>query len=394
MQTDQLILINFLIDQKNFFVPIAKIQVEWSDMASNDSFLKHLNIWVFGVGSKLVPCVLLTYLSFSLISVLIEADKRKRRLLNRKPPSLKGNKANQAKQADQKMLSTSLSSSTNLQLEVTTTQDQVEMTVLSRALDARQATENSKCLSKPTNQLLKTDHLESSVTLPASSGSDQTTTDQTTGYSNQEASFDCNNNLGSIRERNVGRGDQSSDPASEPNRTENPRADGDPRDQPKGDSVKNPSNQPKDNQIENQPLSMVHDGSIANSKEHLNSLVLDQKRNSASSVSRQSLLVVQKVKKSMPAIDLNSKRLRNDNASKLATPTVVSSTNQTPVQSSSVYIQSSQSDRTTKMLISVLLIFLLCEFPSGILILLSSIIGECLNCLKLLKAAFLSLKLI
>ena len=325
-------------------------------MASNNSFLKHLNIWVFGVGSKLVPCVLLTYLSFSLISVLIEADKRKRRLHNRKPPSLKA-KAGHSNNAGQKMLSTSLSSSTNLQLEVTA-HDPVEMAVLSRALDVRQATENSKCLSKPTNQLLKTDHLESSVTLPASSGSDQTT-DQTTAYSNanpEDANFDCNNNLGSARELNLAGGNQS--PAG--SQTGGNRTGG------------APSVQPDDqlDQIENRPLSMVHDGSMQ--RDQLNAL--DQKRHSASSVSRQSLLVVQKAKKSMPAIDLSSRR--NDKA-KLATPTVASSANQTPVQTSNVYIQSSQSDRTTKMLISVLLIFLLCEFPSGILILLSSIIGEC-----------------
>lgn len=320
-------------------------QVEWSDMASNNSFLKHLNIWVFGVGSKMVPCVLLTYLSFSLISVLIEADKRKRRLHNRKPPSIKAknNQPPAVNHAGQKMLSTSVSSSTNFQIEGSV-QGSVEMAVVSRALEQRQTNGNDKCLTiKPTNQLLKTDHLESSVTLPVSS--DPTTTDQTTAYSNaEETNFDCNNNLGSARDN----GGQRT-----------------------GQSTADPSNT-NHSQIENQPLS-VHDGSMTSSKEHLNSPMIDQKRNSVSSVSRQSALTVPQARKSIPAIDLSSRKPQNTN-NKLATPTVVSSS--TPVQSSSVYIQSSQSDRTTRMLISVLLIFLLCEFPSGILILLSSIIGE------------------
>lgn len=365
-------------------------------MASNNSFLKHLNIWVFGVGSKLVPCVLLTYLSFSLISVLIEADKRKRRLHNRKLPSVKTKNHQPPNHAGQKMLSTSLSSSTNLQLEVTA-HDSVEMVVLSRALEQRQTTENSKCLTnKPTNQLLKTDQLESSVgvTLPVSSGSDPTTTDQTTAYSNlnanpEEASFDCNNNLGSARELNLSdsRGNQPANNLAVNNQASSQRSGHSTSDSDPGNP---PNDNPNDNQIENQPLSVVHDSSMASSKEHLNSLMLDQKRNSTSSVSRQSALVVQQAKKSIPTIDLNSRRPHSENTSKLATPTVVSS-NQTPVQSSNVYIQSSQSDRTTKMLTSVLLIFLLCEFPSGILILLSSIIGVWFYSKKTLKTVSIKL---
>lgn len=41
-----------------------------------------MDFWLFSVALKLVPCLLLTYLSLALIRVLIEADKRKERLKN------------------------------------------------------------------------------------------------------------------------------------------------------------------------------------------------------------------------------------------------------------------------------------------------------------------------
>ena len=46
----------------------------------NDGLLKNINFWVFSVGLKLVPCILLTYLSLALIRVLLEAEKRRQRL--------------------------------------------------------------------------------------------------------------------------------------------------------------------------------------------------------------------------------------------------------------------------------------------------------------------------
>lgn len=46
----------------------------------HDELLKKINFWVFSVGTKLVPCMLLTYLSLALIRVLVEAEKRKMRL--------------------------------------------------------------------------------------------------------------------------------------------------------------------------------------------------------------------------------------------------------------------------------------------------------------------------
>ena len=39
--------------------------------------------WVFSVGLKLGPCILLTYLSLTLIQALVKADERKARLQNR-----------------------------------------------------------------------------------------------------------------------------------------------------------------------------------------------------------------------------------------------------------------------------------------------------------------------
>ena len=46
----------------------------------NDGLLKNINFWVFSVGLKIVPCILLTYLSLALIRVLLEAERRRQRL--------------------------------------------------------------------------------------------------------------------------------------------------------------------------------------------------------------------------------------------------------------------------------------------------------------------------
>lgn len=42
--------------------------------------LKKINFWVYSVGTKLLPCIVLTYMSLALIRVLVEAEKRKKRL--------------------------------------------------------------------------------------------------------------------------------------------------------------------------------------------------------------------------------------------------------------------------------------------------------------------------
>lgn len=76
---------------------------------------------------------------------------------------------------------------------------------------------------------------------------------------------------------------------------------------------------------------------------------------------------------------MNSNNLNNaSTAAKSAANNLIashnSSTNQPPALKHSASQQ--QGDRTTKMLIAVLLMFLVCEFPSGIIALLSGIFGE------------------
>lgn len=44
-----------------------------------------VHFWIFSVATKLAPCILLTYLSLTLIKALIEADKRKKRLKSNRP---------------------------------------------------------------------------------------------------------------------------------------------------------------------------------------------------------------------------------------------------------------------------------------------------------------------
>lgn len=61
--------------------PRVSPQVTFSDFSQmNDGLLRNINFWVFSVGLKLVPCILLTYLSLALIRVLLEAERRRQRL--------------------------------------------------------------------------------------------------------------------------------------------------------------------------------------------------------------------------------------------------------------------------------------------------------------------------
>ncbi|CAG2163501.1 unnamed protein product [Oppiella nova] len=62
-------------------------KVDFSSIAiQNDELLQKLNFWVFSVLLKLIPCVLLTILSLALVRVLVEANKRKQRLLSSNIP--------------------------------------------------------------------------------------------------------------------------------------------------------------------------------------------------------------------------------------------------------------------------------------------------------------------
>lgn len=60
--------------------------VSFSELSLKDGqILKNVNFWVYSVGLKVVPCILLTYLSIALIRVVLKAEKRRQRL--RKPMS-------------------------------------------------------------------------------------------------------------------------------------------------------------------------------------------------------------------------------------------------------------------------------------------------------------------
>ncbi|CAL4088332.1 unnamed protein product, partial [Meganyctiphanes norvegica] len=70
--------------------------VNFSDLAlANDEFLKILNLWVYAVLLKLVPCVALTALSLALIQELLRAARRRAALM-----TVKGRGAEAERQAD------------------------------------------------------------------------------------------------------------------------------------------------------------------------------------------------------------------------------------------------------------------------------------------------------
>lgn len=287
-------------------------------MAVKNSFLKHLNIWVFGVGSKLVPCVLLTYLSFSLINVLIEADKRKRRLQagNQRKPQIIPNSTNKQQPSQSSNGTLEVTHITHIDKPLTSTLSEiaVDMNHLDNSLTNLSPNQNltnqTKCLFDKSKTATTDLNIESNSEQPT--------------LSTNQSNFDCNNN-----------------------------------------------NRQNANQISladnEQPLS------IHSSKEHVNYLTNNcsnhnKKRLSTCSITKQFNLVIKSKSN-------NLKKNKNDKS----TPALIAGT-PTAGQSSNVYLATTQSsqqnDRTTKMLLAVLLIFLLTEFPSGLLILLSSIMGK------------------
>lgn len=59
------------------------VQIDYSDVSKeNNELLKKINFWVYSIGLKILPCILLTHLSLALIRVLMEAERRKQRLKN------------------------------------------------------------------------------------------------------------------------------------------------------------------------------------------------------------------------------------------------------------------------------------------------------------------------
>lgn len=58
-------------------------KVEFSEIAlKHNELLKKVSFWIYSVLTKLIPCVMLTYLSLALIRVLYQANERKQRLKN------------------------------------------------------------------------------------------------------------------------------------------------------------------------------------------------------------------------------------------------------------------------------------------------------------------------
>ncbi|RZC41740.1 7TM GPCR Srw and/or 7tm 1 domain containing protein [Asbolus verrucosus] len=71
-----------IIDRKDLVNYTGVIEKQTIYYTTNKNNYKYVSFWVYGVVIKLVPCILLTHLSWRLISVLLETKKRRKLLLN------------------------------------------------------------------------------------------------------------------------------------------------------------------------------------------------------------------------------------------------------------------------------------------------------------------------
>ena len=307
--------------------------MDWSELAlRNDKFLRHLNIWVFGVGTKLVPCVLLTYLSLALIRVLIEADERKKRLHGTKvPPSSAMRRPTKELCSPQEASSYRRPSDcgTVLPSLLANTPNTITNTTTTTA------TSNSLLTSTPKRMPIESKY------------------DNPTGYDNKTETPGKRAKTNNLK-KNPFKESQPllCQPSKKPDNSLSV--------QNKKPTNSQPSSVPIDQNNNSQEMTAHRPDRPTKSPPVSNSMTINgcpvpqrEKRQSTGSMSRQSILIIKSRKETMcPGSKYSGERTTGGGNC------------------------SYTSDRTTKMLLSVLLIFLITEFPSGILVLLSSIFGN------------------
>jgi hypothetical protein len=334
--------------------PTTKQKVDWSELAKrNNEFLKHLNIWVFGVASKLIPCVLLTYLSLALIRVLIEADERKQRLHTKIPipPSVSQANSQYQNQNNENQRRPTLTLSGISSQSTVTAQPTLNRSLLAVASQTNSPANrvnadlsinrsrdnlidyNSNALNAMNNPNPNPIQIESTVNLNGDNSNNQLISTPIT--STDLCLLDRNNNLFT----NNGEATLETNPMA---------------------ILVHDSNNIKNNSTSHS-ISVTTDLNQAGNSVHCNNLSAPVKRHSTGFMSKQSILIIKSRKETMRGSKAKSSSKNKSNAQAGTTGTSTCS---------------STSDRTTKMLLCVLLIFLLTEFPSGILVLLSSIIGK------------------
>lgn len=68
---------------------VTLYKINTSELASKHSILENINLWIYTVAIKLVPCVALTILSLRLIGALLEAKRRRKQLTSHNATGMK-----------------------------------------------------------------------------------------------------------------------------------------------------------------------------------------------------------------------------------------------------------------------------------------------------------------
>lgn len=347
-------------------------QVNWSDIAlDNDELLKKINFWVFSVGTKLVPCILLTYMSIALIRVLIEAEKRKQRLKSNlgvhvaspihsthdvrgaaaggpcsvgpSPKSTQNNSGNIHNLNSSDNTATTTTTATT----IATLHDVTHVTTNVRSNDDTKCNNNNEnsTIMRP-NDLLKptvsTNVSQSSSSPPkdgpSSSGIRSNSVQLVVSSSNlgvkTEVHHSSSNNLLSVPSSSTTGGNTNTISKDDQSSSLQP-------------VLKSASS----DQLSTGSSSVIHTSTI--------------RPESAQSVSSTAAFMTSQI------VQQSSSNTSGQGTSRGRT-----SQPRVSIHPSAAQQSQSQSDRTTRMLLAILILFLITEFPSGILALASGIFGE------------------
>ncbi|XP_076233905.1 G-protein coupled receptor dmsr-1 [Calliopsis andreniformis] len=110
--------------------------VRLTDIAENRAVLHELNIWIYSVIIKLFPCVVLTIISVKLLQVLLEAKRRRQKLMNIHEESFDRNKSSRRMDKDKQTDRSTMMLLAVLLLFLLTELPQGVLGLLSAVLDA------------------------------------------------------------------------------------------------------------------------------------------------------------------------------------------------------------------------------------------------------------------
>lgn len=309
------------------FFSLTNAQVTFSDVAlKGNGLLKKINFWIYSVLNKLVPCCALTYLSLALIRMLYQSNERRHRLRTRS-------------HGQQTFYSQAASSSF---YNTNPLQNQLPINSLrakDNDKDDSKSLPNSPKASSP--NFLDQNYRQQQTINSAFLSSNKLTTNLDSSKMNESVSSTNLNNNYNLNQLKVDGQYKKGSINEQSNESLQ-------RDQSNLSTTNQHNKIEQKYLLNNKPTSLTKDYQIDSNNNHSNQslnqpLNLSSRNNSSASYI-------------YPASMLNTSSSFNNNRSCRLN-------------------NNTNCDRTTRMLLAILILFLITEFPSGLLNLLAAILG-------------------